>query len=221
MTVSDMDPLERWRAARAAMSGTLIVLAALASGSCNARVTEGRASSFLVIEQLLAASGANPADFINTLNSDVVTNVEQSISGQTVLVPTVFDDIGRVICRLGFKDPGTPSNPTSPTSSNYITVTRYRVVYERADGRKEPGVDVPYPFDGGTTFSVLDIGSSTFALVRSQAKLEPPLLALRGLGGAVAISTIAKITFYGYDQTGATTSVTGQILITFADYGDP
>ena len=39
-------------------------------------------------------------------------------------------------------------------------------------------------------------------LVRAQAKLEAPLKALRGGGGAIVISTIAEITFYGTDQNG-------------------
>jgi hypothetical protein len=208
----------RWRCARAA--GLAACLAA--SASCtNSLAEQGRASSFLVIEQFLAASGADPTTFNNTLQSDVVTNVEATAAGETTIRPTIFEDVGRVIARLGFKDPGTPSSPTTPTSANYITVDRYRVVYVRGDGRNTPGVDVPYPFDGAATFSVLDIGSATFTLVRAQAKLEPPLLALRGGGGAVAISTIAEVTFYGHDQTGAAVQTVARIGVNFADWGDP
>ena len=79
---------------------------------------------------------------------------------------------------------------------------------------------MPYPFDGGVTFSVLDIGAATFAIVRGQAKLEPPLLALWGKGGAAVISTIAEITFFGHDQTGAEVSAVGRISVNFADWGD-
>jgi hypothetical protein len=193
-----------------------------ASGSCtNSLAEQGHSSSFLVIEQMLAASGADPTTFNNTLQSDVVTNVESTIGGSTTVQPTIFEDVGRVIARLGFKDPGTPSSPTTPTSANYITVDRYRVEYIRADGRNTPGVDVPYPFDGAATFSVLDIGSATFTLVRAQAKLEPPLLAMRGLGGSVAISTIAEVTFFGHDQTGAEVKSLARIGVSFADFGDP
>jgi hypothetical protein len=199
----------------------LLAVSVIGAGSCNTAVREGRASTGLVIEQLLAASGADTTNFTNVLQSDVVTVVEQTIAGQTIRTPTIFEDFGRVVVRLSFKDPGTPSNPSTPTSANYITVTRYRVVYRRADGRNTPGVDVPYPFDGASTFSVLDIGSSTFTLVRGQAKLEPPLLALRGLGGSQLISTIADITFYGHDQTGSAVSVTGSMSVNFADWGDP
>jgi len=204
------------------LSLAVLAGAAVASSACNPLVTEGRASSFPVIEQLLAAPGARPNDFnTNTLASDVITLVDREIEGQTVQVPTIFEDIGRVIMRLGFKDPGVPSAPSTPTSANFITITRYRVEYVRADGRNTPGVDVPYPFDGAMTFSILDIGSGTFTLVRAQAKAEPPLRALAGSGGAVFISTIANITFYGRDQTGATVKVVGPMGITFADWGDP
>lgn len=211
----------RRRLCRRRVQALILVAATAASGSCNSRLASGKASTFIIIEQLLAATGSRPSEFANTLSSDVVVIVQQTINGQDVRVNTVFEDVGRVICRLGFKDPGTPQSPSSPTSANYITVTRYRVVYRRADGRNTPGVDVPYPFEGAATFSILDIGSSTFTLVRIQAKLEPPLLALRGLGGAVAISTIAELTLFGHDQAGNEVSGTGELLVTFADYGDP
>ena len=60
-----------------------------------------------------------------------------------------------------------------------------------------------------------------FTLVRVQAKQEAPLKALVGNGGAIAISTIAEVTFYGTDQAGRPVSVTGQISVDFNDWGDP
>ena len=45
-----------------------------------------------------------------------------------------------------------------------------------------------------------------------------PLQALRFGGGALAISTIARVTFYGHDQTGREVSVTGNIEVNFADW---
>ena len=97
----------------------------------------------------------------------------------------------------------------------------------RSDGRNTPGVDVPFGFDGGVTLTVDDTGgAAAFTLVRVQAKLEAPLLALRrpsGLppGGASVISTLAQITFYGADQAGRAVSVTGTISVNFADWADP
>jgi hypothetical protein len=63
--------------------------------------------------------------------------------------------------------------------------------------------------------------SLVFVLVRAQAKLEAPLMALRGAGGGLIISTIAQVTFYGHDQAGNAVSVTGAISVNFADWGDP
>ena len=92
------------------------------------RVTESRSSSLLIIERIGAARGGTSDEPLTTLlESDVVT------SG------AVFDDIGRVTTRLALKDPGTPQNPASPTSANYVTVDRYRVEYQRSDGRNTPG----------------------------------------------------------------------------------
>jgi hypothetical protein len=81
---------------------------------------------------------------------------------------------------------------------------------------------VPYSFDGAATGTIGADGSVlTFVLVRAQAKLEAPLRALRGGGGAIVISTMAEVTFYGADQNGNTVSVTGTISVNFADWGDP
>jgi hypothetical protein len=63
--------------------------------------------------------------------------------------------------------------------------------------------------------------TASLILVRIQAKLEAPLLALRALGGQVALSTIAEVTFFGKDQAGREVSVTGNIGVNFADWADP
>jgi hypothetical protein len=83
-------------------------------------------------------------------------------------------------------------------------------------------VDVPWPFDGGMTVTVANANSTgVFVVVRVQAKLETPLAALAGGGGAGVISTIARITFYGTDQAGREVSVTGNLSVNFADWVDP
>ena len=81
---------------------------------------------------------------------------------------------------------------------------------------------MPYGFDGGLGISVLP-GSAAdvaFEIVRHQAKLEPPLKNLAGLGGLGFISTIAEITFYGHDQNGNEVSVTGRMDVQFGDFAD-
>ena len=187
---------------------TLIVL----STSCGQLTRQGTASSYLIVSSLEGSSGASPGEFGGTLDSDVVTVVDGS--------PTIFSDLGRVELTLGMKDAGSSGTPNSPTQANWITVERYRVAYIRADGRNTPGVDVPYPFDGAVTVTVSGPGTqAAFTIVRHQAKEEAPLAALAN--GAVLISTIGEVTFYGHDQTGRAVSVTGKIGINFGNYGDP
>jgi hypothetical protein len=43
---------------------------------------------------------------------------------------------------------------------------------------------------------------------------------LRGGNGALVISTIADVTFFGKDQTGRDVTVTGSISVNFADWAD-
>jgi hypothetical protein len=92
----------------------------------------------------------------------------------------------------------------------------------RSDGRNTQGVDVPFEFDGAASVTVRDaaaISTLGITLVRAQAKLEAPLLALRNQGGQVILSTIAEVTLYGTDQVGREVSVLAKISVTFADFG--
>jgi hypothetical protein len=99
-----------------------------------------------------------------------------------------------------------------------VTITRYHVYYARADGRNMPGVDVPYPFDGGVT-GTIPIGTALtlgFELVRIVAKQEPPLAALASTTNV--LTTIAYVTFYGQDLVGNAISATGTIQIDFGTF---
>jgi hypothetical protein len=185
----------------AAVAGMgLAAFGASACGSDYAR--QGQASSYMIIDRLQANSGGGETTF----NSDVAAD-----NGG------VFEDMGAVIMRAAMRD---VTNPNEPTANNEITVTRYHVTFRRSDGRNTPGVDVPYPFDGAVTFTVQPGGAivQPFVLVRVQSKLESPLMNLRGLGGSVAISTIAEVTFYGRDQAGRETQVQGAVSVNFADW---
>jgi hypothetical protein len=203
---------------RTAFAGLIVLTGALASFGC-ASGHPGSASSYLIINSLTAASGARPSLFGGTLGSDVLTMVKVTVNGVETLVPTIFEDQARVTLSLGMKDPS-PANRPSPI--NFITLRGYRVTYTRADGRNTPGVDVPYPFDGAMTITVgEDPVIANMVLVRVQAKQEAPLLALIGGGGAIAISTLADIVFFGVDQAGRDVTVTARISVNFADWGDP
>jgi hypothetical protein len=186
-------------------------IVALGSG-CGDVVRQGTGSSYLIINALEAAPGAEPTAFGGTLLSDVLTVVDD--------VPTVFNDVGRVRLSLAMKDPGGTESATSPTTANFITISRYRVIFLRSDGRNTPGVDVPYGFDGAVTATVgTNEATVGFEMVRLTMKLEAPLRALAVNG--VFISTIAEVTFYGRDQTGRDASVTGRMLIQFGNFADP
>jgi hypothetical protein len=114
-----------------------------------------------------------------------------------------------------------PGVGATPSTLNEITITRYRVVYRRTDGRNTPGVDVPYAIDSAITFTVPGGNSATadFEIVRHTAKSEAPLRALVTSG--VIIATIAEVTFYGHDQAGNEVMVVGSMGINFGNFGDP
>jgi hypothetical protein len=189
----------------------LIALATGMAGSASCTMRDGDGNSYLIINSLQGFSGATEEETGNNLQSDVVTK------------GGVLEDEGIVSFSLALKDPGPSGSPTSPSQNNFITLERARVTYIRSDGRNTPGVDVPFPFD--TMFTVTVGGGeateANFTLVRVQAKLEAPLLALRNLNGAIAISTIAEVTFYGRDQAGRLVTAVGRIAVDFADFADP
>jgi len=114
-------------------------------------------------------------------------------------------------------------NPSVDTTLiNAVTLTRYHVNFRRTDGRNTPGVDVPYPIDGGlgVTINAGETQDVAFEIVRHQAKLEPPLRNLVGVGGLGFISTIAEITFFGRDQNGNEVTATALMDVQFGDFAD-
>ena len=175
-----------------ALTGVLLLM------SCGQAVRQGQASSYLVLTSLTGGS-ANAS----TVESDVISNTGLS-----------FTDNGQATFQVQMKDNG----GLGPSPVNAITITQYHVEYVRSDGRNVQGVDVPFAFDGAVTTTISATGAVAFTLVRIQAKQEAPLKALASGGGAQAITTIARVTFYGHDQTGREVSVTGSIQVTFADW---
>lgn len=201
----------------------LLVAAALLTTACGEVARTGRSPGYLIIDVMEGAKGNKPDEFVGNMLSDVVTNVKVKVGDTEVLVPTVFNDLGRATFRIGLKSPGSAGQLTAASPLNAITITRYRVTFKRTDGRNTQGVDVPYAFDGGMTITVPENGTAqgVFDLVRHAAKEEAPLRALRQAGGANLISTIADVTFYGADQAGNEVTVTGSMSVTFGDFGDP
>src|SRR5438132_7367303 len=199
----ERDMNARIRQATMTAGAVAILLGAI---SCGDVARTGRSPSVVVIDALVAASGASAGQFNGFLNSDV--QVMKTVNG--VSTPTIVNDIGKVTLRLILKDLGSPAGEATPTPLNQVTMNRYHVLFRRADGRNKQGVDVPYAFDGAATGTVTPSGIDlVFELVRHNAKEEPPLVNLANFGGRDEIATIAEITFYGHDLAGNEVATTG------------
>ena len=184
------------------------LLAALLVAGCG-DPTQGPSPSRVIVDAIKVAQGGSSPTFASgPLNSDVLT------------AGVVVDDLAEVSMELTLKDQGVPGTANQPSALNAVTFTRYHVDYRRADGRNTPGVDIPYAFDGATTFTVAtDAVTATVEVVRHVAKLESPLAAL--VNDAKVISTIATITFYGKDQAGNNVKVSADVQINFGNFADP
>lgn len=182
----------------------VLALAGLVAG-CSDLARQGNTPFILVIDELTATSGSTDATG-NTLQSDVITE------------GGFINDTASATLRLIAKD---PTSPFPPSDINSVTIDRYRVEFERTDGRITPGVDVPHPFDSAVTIRVVPGSTATvgFEFIRHTAKLEPPLAPLRQT--LVIIATIAKVTFFGRDQAGHDVTASGKIGVQFGDFADP
>ena len=198
---------------RVAVAVTGILSASACGGDL---LRTGRGPMMLVVENMSAQPGGG-GEGGSFLMSDVQRLEDQTVNGVTVQVPTIVNDTVTATLRAIEKNQNAVATPVGG-----ITLTRYRVVFRRADGRNTPGVDVPFGFDGGlgVTVNPGNVVQVAIDLVRHQAKLEPPLKNLAGLGGQMFISTIAEITFYGRDQNGNEASVMGRIDVQFGDFSD-
>jgi len=177
-------------------AGLAVVLAA--TTSCGDVVRSSRSPVLLVVNSVTDTGG----------NSVLVSDV---IAGGNV-----SNDLASATLSASMKD----FNITSPSSNNRVIISRYRVVYHRADGRNTPGVDVPFSFDGATTATINPNSSTSvsFEIVRHIAKVESPLVQL--VNEMRVINAIADVTFYGQDQVGNDVSATGNIFIDFLNLGE-
>jgi hypothetical protein len=202
------------------MSIRLLGLAAMLAAmvSCGDVVRQGRSPGVLVMNSLQAASGGghNANTMGSFLQSDVIVLLTTPAPCSSATpCPTIFSDNGSASVSLVMKDVS-----VTPTSNNQVTISSYSVSYRRNDGRNTPGVDVPFPFSGAVTTTVVPGGTATigFEIVRHVAKLESPLVQLAT--NPDIITTIADVTFYGKDLVGNDITVTGSIQIDFGNFGD-
>jgi hypothetical protein len=192
----------------------VLALVAAAVSSCGDVVRTSRAPVMLQVAALVAGTGTSGG---SVLLSDVIRNVTTPAPCTPASpCPTVFNDTASASMVAVMKDV-----TLSPTPNNDVTITSYHVAFRRTDGHNQPGVDVPYPFDGAVTATVAAGTSPTavgFELVRHTSKEESPLVEL--VTNPAIISTIADVTFYGTDRVGNAVSATGSIQIDFGNFGD-
>jgi hypothetical protein len=196
---------------------TFALLTALAMVAAGCGVAEqGRSPVVVRIDTLEAANGGTTT---GTFGGYLHSDVQNIVNVNNVQTPTRFNDVGRVTMSLVLRDPGSPGVANTPSELNAVTITHYRVVYRRTDGRNVQGVDVPFAFDSGMTITVAPTGQGqqTFDIVRVSAKFEAPLQAL--VSNGQALDTIADVTFFGKDMHNNDVAVTGSIGITFANFG--
>ena len=172
--------------------------------------------SYLVITSARGCVGAEPGH----VRHDVVQLGRHHRGEQPA---TIFNDPGQATIPAG--DEGSGLRRTSPNAAHVQQLHHRHAVPRRV--RRGPtatmsqGVDVPYAFDGAATTTV----TGTPPRCAFHARPEPG----EGRGAAqgaaaetdVLITTIAKVTFYGHDQTGAKSACSGNIEVTFGNFGDP
>lgn len=199
---------QSWRKAmKAVRVCAVLALGALSMGGCTPDWAKGAGEVQLVINSI---NGGTP------LQSDV----EIKGSG-TPPSGGVCADFVKVNLQNAFKNPGIETNQFV----NDIVVQRYEVHYVRSDGRSVEGVDVPYSITGNVAAQVPAGGTLAglnLEVVRIQAKLEAPLLALEGpAGGSLIVTMFADITLHAATTTGKVLNpVTGRLQIDFANFGD-
>src|SRR5262245_59714187 len=121
----------------------------------------------------LAAAAASCGDAVRSSRSPVALSVSVSVPSSPLLTfvshvtTPVTPDFGQVTFNASMRDV-----TVTPTANNQMTITRYHVEYTRADGHNQAGVDVPFPFDGAFTLTIVPgtPGISQFLLVRTDAK---------------------------------------------------
>jgi hypothetical protein len=160
---------------------------------------------------LLAAATCSCGDVVRTGRSSVIL-VLDSLSPLQSHVASGGADSSSASLEAAMKDVTGPA----PTSNNDVTITSYHVEYTRTDGRNQPGVDVPYAFDGAVTAKIFAgaAGAVPFQIVRADAKKEAPLAQLNG--SVLVINTQASVTFFGHDTVGNDVSVTGSTEVDFS-----
>jgi hypothetical protein len=112
-------------------------------------------------------------------------------------------------------------NVAGTAVNNHVLLEQYEVRYFRTDGRGSEGVDVPFRITGALRINV-DVAESgaqdvIIEVVRSQAKMEPPLRNLL-VESSTVLTVIAEITLRGRTIGGQGVSARGNMQIDFGNF---
>lgn len=189
----------------------VLIIAALALASCQAKEDDSTSASFLVITSLTGNDLAGKAGS-TTVFSDVITNGS-----------IINDSAVAVVTALTY-------NPTEDSEAHDITyymnviVDQVDVEFMRTDGKNTEGVDVPYHFSQPMNMlvEVDKTASIPFILIRHVAKMESPLIQLRDFPSEeVVLQLVAKVTMHGKDLAGHRIApVSGYLTVWCANFAD-
>lgn len=187
----------------------LIIVAVMLAG-CNKLENDSTSGTMLQIVSL-TGNDLTGAAGSTTVFSDVETN------------GSIFNDSAVADIRAMPLDPALSA--TDLTSYYDVNIDQIDVAFKRTDGRNQEGVDVPYHFTQpmGALVPITKDTKIPFILIRHDAKLEPPLLALNlPQNQAKILQLVAVVTIHGKDMGGHRVApITGYISVQCANFADP
>lgn len=183
-----------------------------------------RANAIVVLLGALAASGCVPewarqGDSPNVLLMTAINSGSPINSDVRISSGAVCPDFASLRVENHLRNPLN----TDASFRSDIVIERYDVRYFRSDGRSTEGIDVPFRITGNVAQEIQASNSAILNLeiVRRQAKLEPPLRNLQGLGGAQVVTMFAEVTLHARSTIQQTTNAaSARVQIDFADFTD-
>ena len=189
----------------------VLIIAVLALVSCVAKENDSTSGSALFIDSLTGTDLQGKAGS-TTVFSDVC------------LAGSIINDNAVAAVTVHPINPNADSPQFDITAYMNVIVDQIDVEFMRTDGRNVEGVDVPYRFVQPMNMIVLvdKTISIPFVLIRHDAKLEAPLLALREVQTqAIVLQLVAKVTLHGKDLGGHRVApVSGYMSVWCANFAD-
>jgi hypothetical protein len=195
---------------RARILTTVILAAAMAGCTPQWARDSGNADVTLMMSSVLGQAGGSDAAAATQLLSDVLSE------------GSVFNDNAELTLRTFRKNPLLQQAFAAASGVNDVLLERYVVRYYRADGRSQPGVDVPFDISGEMSGRIPPEEElvTSIIVVRHQAKQEPPLRNIRGAGGQNIVTMFAEVTVFGRTLANKKVTASGRLEIVFADFAD-